>query len=76
MSPAATVGPSHLAARSSERRLLLATVVDTARHFEPLAALKQTVDALAYAKLNVLHWCALAHSIHWMLALIAMSHDG
>ena len=55
---------------------MLATVVDTARHFEPLAALKQTVDALAYAKLNVLHWYALAHSIHWMLALIAMSHDG
>ena len=51
-------------------------MVDTARHFEPLAALKKTVDALAYAKLNVLHWWALAHTIHGMLALISMSHDG
>jgi hypothetical protein len=31
-------------------------MVDTARHFEPVASLKAIVDSLAYAKLNVLHW--------------------
>ena len=31
-------------------------MIDTARHFEPLAAVRAIVDSLAYAKLNVLHW--------------------
>jgi len=31
-------------------------MVDTARHFLPLAVLRQIVDSLPYAKLNVLHW--------------------
>jgi len=31
-------------------------MVDTARHFQPVSALKATVDALSYAKCNVLHW--------------------
>jgi len=31
-------------------------MVDTARHYEPLAAVRAIVDSLSYAKLNVLHW--------------------
>ena len=31
-------------------------MVDSARHFLPLATLERAVDAMAYAKLNVLHW--------------------
>lgn len=33
-------------------------MVDTARHFQPVASLKATIDSLTYAKLNVLHWHA------------------
>ena len=32
------------------------TMLDTARHFYPLTALKMHIDAMAYAKMNVLHW--------------------
>ena len=31
-------------------------LVDTSRHFEPVAALRAFLDAMAYNKLNVLHW--------------------
>jgi hexosaminidase len=31
-------------------------MIDTARHFEPLDAIKKMIDSLPYAKLNVLHW--------------------
>ena len=31
-------------------------MIDTARHFEPLDAIKKIIDSLPYAKLNVLHW--------------------
>ena len=31
-------------------------LVDTSRHFQPMHQLKRTVDALSYAKYNVLHW--------------------
>jgi hypothetical protein len=31
-------------------------MVDTGRHFLPLAVLRGVVDSLPYAKLNVLHW--------------------
>ena len=31
-------------------------LIDSARHFLPVAAIKRTVDALAYSKLNLLHW--------------------
>jgi len=31
-------------------------MIDTARHFEPVAAIRAMVDSLPYAKLNVLHW--------------------
>lgn len=38
--------------RYAHRGMLL----DTARHYQPMAALRRTVDALSYAKYNVLHW--------------------
>eukprot|EP00750_Incisomonas_marina_P025664 INCI5614.1.p1 GENE.INCI5614.1~~INCI5614.1.p1 ORF type:complete len:640 (-),score=92.44 INCI5614.1:104-2023(-) len=31
-------------------------MIDTARHFEPLHAIRDMIDSLPYAKLNVLHW--------------------
>jgi hexosaminidase len=31
-------------------------LVDTARHFQPLASLRAIIDSMAMAKLNVLHW--------------------
>jgi hexosaminidase len=31
-------------------------LLDTSRHYHPMTALKRTVDALSYAKYNVLHW--------------------
>jgi len=31
-------------------------MIDTARHWEPVAAIKSMLDSLPYAKLNVLHW--------------------
>lgn len=31
-------------------------MVDTARHFLPMKILKETIDAMMYNKLNVLHW--------------------
>jgi len=30
-------------------------MIDLARHFQPLAAIRSTIDSLAYAKMNVLH---------------------
>ena len=31
-------------------------MIDSARHFEPLASIRKIIDSLPYAKLNVLHW--------------------
>jgi len=31
-------------------------MIDTARHFLPLASIRSIIDSLPYAKLNVLHW--------------------
>merc|ERR1711862_872104 len=31
-------------------------MVDTSRHFQPLSSLRATIDALPYAKVNILHW--------------------
>lgn len=40
------------APRYAHRGMLL----DTARHFQPISFIQQTIDALSYAKYNVLHW--------------------
>ena len=34
-------------------------MVDTSRHFQTVATLMQLLDAMSYAKLNVLHWHAV-----------------
>ena len=31
-------------------------MIDTARHFQPLASIRALLDSLPYAKINVLHW--------------------
>ncbi len=31
-------------------------LVDSSRHFLTMASLEATIDAIAYSKLNVLHW--------------------
>ncbi|KAJ1520517.1 hypothetical protein ONE63_003640 [Megalurothrips usitatus] len=59
-------GTAHVsdAPRYPHRGVLL----DTARHFLPLAALLRTVDAMAASKLNVLHWHATdSHSFPLLL---------
>lgn len=31
-------------------------MVDTSRHFLPIKVLKETIDALMYNKMNIMHW--------------------
>lgn len=34
-----------------------AILVDSSRHFQPIAVMQTMIDAMAMAKLNVFHWC-------------------
>ena len=36
--------------------MLLLSVIDTSRHYYPVTVIKQHIDAMSYAKFNVLHW--------------------
>ena len=38
------------------RYQIRATMIDTSRHYYPLEAILQHLDAMAYSKFNVLHW--------------------
>eukprot|EP00055_Hartaetosiga_balthica_P016340 m.103075 g.103075 ORF g.103075 m.103075 type:complete len:523 (-) comp9088_c10_seq1:339-1907(-) len=40
----------------SPRFQFRATMIDTSRHFYPVTAIKMHIDAMAYSKMNVLHW--------------------
>jgi len=31
-------------------------LIDTSRHFLPTSLIKETIDAMMYNKLNILHW--------------------
>jgi len=34
-------------------------MVDTSRHYQPLAMLKRLLDSMAFVKMNLLHWHAV-----------------
>ena len=44
------------AIRDWPRYQFRATMIDTSRHYYPVEVILQHLDAMAYAKLNVLHW--------------------
>lgn len=48
--------PAPLEIEDSPRFPHRGLMIDTARHFEPLESIRRTLDSMAYAKLNVLHW--------------------
>ena len=49
-------------------------LMDSARHFLPVPAIKELLAAMAINKFNVLHWCGPHHHNHLLLLLLLPLH--
>ena len=51
-------------------------LVDTSRHFLPVATLQATLDALPYNKLNALHWHMVDAQVMAQVTPPPLAHPG